>query len=101
MAQRMAATKQKTPLNAIKMRRVTAKQPLGVHSKRANKLNVKDKPLNTYGLISMFAVSIMLLGVYEERVVIKSIFYSMILVKGYIYEWSQISNLLKGSQNNQ
>ena len=48
MAQRMAATKQKTPLNAIKMRRVTAKQPLGVHSKRANKLNVKDKPLNTW-----------------------------------------------------
>ena len=47
MAQRMAATKQKTPLNAMKMRRVTAKQPLGVHSKRANKLNVKDKPLNT------------------------------------------------------
>ena len=49
----------------------------------------------------MFAVSIMLLGVYEERVEIKSIFYSMILVKGYIYEWSQISNLLKESQNNQ
>ena len=49
----------------------------------------------------MFAVSIMLLGVYEERVVIKSIFYSMILIKGYIYEWSQISNSLKGSQNNQ
>ena len=48
MAQRMAATKQKAPLNAIKMRRVTAKQPLGVHSKRANKLNVKDKPLNTW-----------------------------------------------------
>ena len=42
MAQRMAATKQNTPLNAMKMRRVTAKQPLGVHSKRANKLNVKD-----------------------------------------------------------
>ena len=49
----------------------------------------------------MFAVSIMLLGAYEERVVIKSIFYIMILVKGYIYEWSQISNSLKGSQNNQ
>ena len=49
----------------------------------------------------MFAVSIMLLRVYEEIVVIKSIFYSMILVKGYIYEWSQISNSLKGSQNNQ
>ena len=98
MAQRMAATKQNTPLNAIKMRRVTAKQPLGVHSKRANKLNVKDKPLNTW---SMFAVSIMLLRVYEEIVAIKSIFYSMILVKGYIYEWSQISNSLKGSQNNQ
>ena len=48
MAQRMAATKQKAPLNAIKMRRVTAKQPLGVHSKRANKLNVKDKLLNTW-----------------------------------------------------
>ena len=48
MAQRMAATKQNTPLNAIKMRRVTAKQPLGVHSKRANKLNVKDKALNTW-----------------------------------------------------
>ena len=48
MAQRMAATKQKTPLNAMKMSRVTAKQPLGVHSKRANKLNVKDKPLNTW-----------------------------------------------------
>ena len=48
MAQRMAATKQKTPLNAIKIRRVTAKQPLGVHSKRANKLNVKDKALNTW-----------------------------------------------------
>ena len=48
MAQRMAATKQNTPLNAMKMRRVTAKQPLGVHSKRANKLNVKDKPLNTW-----------------------------------------------------
>ena len=47
MAQRMAATRQKTPLNAIKMRRVTAKQPLGVHSKRASKLNIKDKPLNT------------------------------------------------------
>ena len=49
----------------------------------------------------MFAVSIMLLRVYEEIVVIKSIFYSMILDKGYIYEWSQISNSLKGSQNNQ
>ena len=48
MAQRMAATKQKAPLNAMKMRRVTAKQPLGVHSKRANKLNVKDKALNTW-----------------------------------------------------
>ena len=49
----------------------------------------------------MFAVSIILLRVYEEMVVIKSIFYGMILVKGYIYEWSQISNSLKGSQNNQ
>ena len=48
MAQRMAATKQKAPLNAMKIRRVTAKQPLGVHSRRANKLNVKDKPLNTW-----------------------------------------------------
>ena len=54
MAQRMAATRQKAPLNAIKMRRVTAKQPLGVHSKRANKLNVKDKPLNTWSNLYVY-----------------------------------------------
>lgn len=35
MAQRIPATRQNTPLIAIKIRRVTARQPEGVQSKRA------------------------------------------------------------------